>query len=121
MTNIEIVSECIDAWPGGICDKCIGRITNVKPHPQVVQICQKLVARNKSVRIQGECSNCRERRLLNEPMVVDVHRNTKQPQKQPPVTEEAITPRTSTFFEDFSSGTYEPLAHLTSGRGSTIK
>jgi hypothetical protein len=73
MTNIEIVGECIEAWPGGICDKSIGLITNVKPHQAVVQNCHKLVARNKSVRIQGECSHCGQRRLLNKPMVVEGH------------------------------------------------
>lgn len=92
MTNIEIVGECIEAWPSGICDKCIGLITNVEPYPQVVQICQKLVARNKSVRMRGECSRCRQRRLLNTPIVIEGHRGATSLQEQPTVTEGAIKP-----------------------------
>ena len=68
MTNIEIIGECIEADPGGICDKCIGLATAVKPHQQVVQICHKLVTRNQFARTQGECSRCGKKRFLNKPM-----------------------------------------------------
>jgi hypothetical protein len=92
MTNIEIVGEQIEAWPDGICDKCIGLITDVKPHQQVVQICHKLAARRRSVRVNGKCQHCGDRRFLNRPMTIENSEHPTQPQKQSTVTEGAFKP-----------------------------
>jgi hypothetical protein len=93
MTNIEIVAECVEASPHGICDHCIGVITSVKPHQQIVQICHKLEARQKSARTYGKCPICGRSRLLNKPLeIVDENRKTPSPKQPPTVADQSITP-----------------------------
>lgn len=66
MTNIETVAECVEAWPDGICDNCLEKLTGIRPHQQIVAICHKLAARGSIFRSPGVCSAGSESRLINK-------------------------------------------------------
>lgn len=67
MTNIEKISDCIESWPNGVCDRCLGELTEVQPHQQIVQVCNKLDQRHETLRSSGICSRCGKSRLINNP------------------------------------------------------
>src|SRR5580692_4268200 len=90
MTNIEKISECIEAWPNGICDKCIGLVTAVRPHQQVVQVCNKLAERSEAGRGSGTCSRCDGRRLVNAPKSNKPFTNVSAVGTSQPITDDEL-------------------------------
>jgi hypothetical protein len=93
MTNIEKVVECIEASPRGVCNACISDTTDVRPHQQVYQICQKLVGRGLVDRIKGVCDQCGRELVINSSRMANADRATRIPVRPTPNIH-AVTPAT---------------------------
>jgi hypothetical protein len=91
LTSRERIIETLETRPGGLCDDCLSRITDVKPRQQVNMICRDLRKSGKLSRDKMECPEEKNKRkkIVNKLIGVEETSPPIKPTKGSNVQEQA--------------------------------